>query len=454
MLESMSQLAQPSGTTTTLADVAAADADNSTHQPESSTHATPGDSALRMPCAEFYLVNSQEEAHAGRTVSVDAKTNELTDSDGLRVSPGEYCAGSIVTMEGPVPAFLVCFEQSPATAALTGATINVVLLGLSAFFLAATLYVYHVAAFTLRATALDDAIVVSVRYLLAVMVLLGCTNINNLHANHNAGGPTAVHSFLCTILGYPLYWCVLSYFAWLNVVCATAVWTTIGHVPYRRWRICARVYTVTTAGLVMTLAFRAHIIQVAAGLAGPVCWFHSRADQAAFLYGPVGTMLALNALMCGYIGWHLLRKPSAGRRWNRLTKQAMSVRVRVFMCLRLCLVGGLMWLLELGSFVFAPPNPLDMPWIWTLVDMFNYLQGLLVFVVLVLCRNRAMNALAEMSFCGRRLAIPKTCTNLPDAEYDELDHSTVVSFVNTRGADEASERANPLMNSERKTTDL
>lgn len=71
---------------------------------------------------------------------------------------------------------------------------------------------------------------------------------------------------------------------------------------------------------------------------------------------------------------------------------------RSILYLKIFLLGGVTWILEVLSFVFKEHKPST--WVWLVGDFFNCLHGVLIFIVLVLWRQRIRKELAGKKLCN------------------------------------------------------
>lgn len=85
---------------------------------------------------------------------------------------------------------------------------------------------------------------------------------------------------------------------------------------------------------------------------------------------------------------------------------------RCILYLKMFLLGGFTWIFEVLSYTFNDHAP--SAWIWMIVDAFNCLHGVLIFLVLVVWRQRIRKELA-----GKRILCfmcPAKWANVNDEE--------------------------------------
>lgn len=107
------------------------------------------------------------------------------------------------------------------------------------------------------------------------------------------------------------------------------------------------------------------------------CWFFNKSQQWYYMYSIISILLAAN--ICIFIYTSLLI-------W-RLSFSSSHIRALKFkfvMTVRLIILMGLPWIFEMiGSLV-------EKHIIWTILDVFNTLQGILIFLLLVVFRKRVI----------------------------------------------------------------
>jgi hypothetical protein len=85
---------------------------------------------------------------------------------------------------------------------------------------------------------------------------------------------------------------------------------------------------------------------------------------------------------------------------------------RCILYLKLFLLGGFTWIFEVLSYTFNDHAP--SAWIWMIVDFFNCLHGVLIFLVLILLRQRIRKELA-----GKTILFYTCPAKWADVENDE-----------------------------------
>ncbi|GBP03934.1 Probable G-protein coupled receptor Mth-like 1 [Eumeta japonica] len=119
------------------------------------------------------------------------------------------------------------------------------------------------------------------------------------------------------------------------------------------------------------------------------CWFRGTTETFIFFYGPIAILIVVNIV---------LFVSSSVQLWMDAKKYEAStlnnLKYRFLLSLKLFLVMGISWIFEIISFIHGESHI-----IWTIMDTFNCLQGLVIFLLLVVLRKRAMMGLAEGGCC-------------------------------------------------------
>jgi G protein-coupled receptor Mth (Methuselah protein) len=131
------------------------------------------------------------------------------------------------------------------------------------------------------------------------------------------------------------------------------------------------------------------------------CWFYGDTEILTYFYGPIGILLCINiilflstarALTCGL--------------WKRDDVKSTTERAALGkVCLKLVIVMGITWILDIVSWI-AGPN-----YFWYATDIINALQGVFIFIV-VACQPQVWAAFKR--FWGSKTGNQMTnTTNAP-----------------------------------------
>ncbi|XP_075983168.1 putative G-protein coupled receptor Mth-like 1 [Anticarsia gemmatalis] len=107
------------------------------------------------------------------------------------------------------------------------------------------------------------------------------------------------------------------------------------------------------------------------------CWFANITQQWYYMYSIMSILLAANCCIFIYIWLVLFRQPSS----SGLSK---ALKYKFVMTVRLIFLMGLPWIFEILSANFRPHI------IWFITDLSTSLQGVFIFLLLVVFRRRAI----------------------------------------------------------------
>ncbi|KYN31773.1 G-protein coupled receptor Mth2 [Trachymyrmex septentrionalis] len=219
----------------------------------------------------------------------------------------------------------------------------------------------------------------------------------------------------CKALAYTMLFSFLSAFSWLNVMCFDIWWTfgvlrgsTITKAREHRKRFLLYcVYAWGLSLLVLILAIVADSTEILPDYLQPNignrgCWFTQKQDsysELTFFIGPVMILLISNVVFFILTSIHCNKVKAEIKRvttdpTDRRSKQFRSDKKTFIMNIKLFIVMGISWICEVVSFFLV--KYLDYEH-WHHVffytsDIFNCLQGLLIFILFVL-KSRVYQAL-------------------------------------------------------------
>ncbi|KAF9414713.1 hypothetical protein HW555_007491 [Spodoptera exigua] len=208
----------------------------------------------------------------------------------------------------------------------------------------------------------------------------------------------------CTLIGYGIYFGFVAAFAWLNVMCFD-IWWTFGSVrsvqPMRKANTELRrflwysLYAWSTAILLTLVMFILDKYPVSdyldANMGQGLCWFgtyqNARNDWPHYIYFviPMGLVTCVNFVLWVLTARHCARVKSevhrlqAGSMGDRVKRRFRVDRAKYVLTGKLWIVMGAGWISELLSTIVSQPW-----WLWTIIDLMNELQGVLIFLILVM----------------------------------------------------------------------
>lgn len=350
---------------------------------------------MHVNCTQSYMIYREIEPE----VFVD-ETGQLVDG-GFQIQRTDFCVGHALDAQRPQPVFVVCFNMSNMQTLATMLLSKGIMMLISVFFLLLTLYIYYIIP-DLRETQ-DKVTSMAVACLAAFLFLLSLVQL----------WISLTHTSFCTVIAFLMYFFLISYFAWLNMVMANVWKLTVA----RRWRIKERfwyvlnhIYAITVAVTLTTMVYIYHARYPTFGEMS--CWFRTEREQSYFVYLPVSVMLSINIFLFIWTSLHL---HASGDDISPDRKK--SLRYKCMLYLKLFLLSGLLWIFEVLSFHISE-GLVPQSWFWILVDAVNCLHGVLIFFVLIVWRQRIKRELATRQlFC---LRAPARWAQLKDDEQEHL----------------------------------
>ncbi|KAL1140237.1 hypothetical protein AAG570_000169 [Ranatra chinensis] len=102
------------------------------------------------------------------------------------------------------------------------------------------------------------------------------------------------------------------------------------------------------------------------------CWFRGDAEQLSYFFGPIGVLLLLNLTLFAATA----RELTCGLWKTEVVKSNTERATLGRVCLKLVVVMGVTWVLDVVSWAVGGPH-----YLWYLPDLVNALQGVPIFVV-------------------------------------------------------------------------
>uniref|UniRef100_A0A182JSW5 G-protein coupled receptors family 2 profile 2 domain-containing protein n=1 Tax=Anopheles christyi TaxID=43041 RepID=A0A182JSW5_9DIPT len=352
-------------------------------------------SEMHLNCSHSYMIFREIE----QEVYVD-ESGSLVDGE-FRIQRNDYCAAHTLDGEGTQPVFVVCFNMANMETIATMLVSKGIMMLISVFFLLVTLYIYYIIP-DLRETQ-DKVTSAAVASLAVFMFLLSLVQL----------WVSLTHTAFCTVIAFLMYFFLISYFAWLNMVMANVWKLTVARrwkIRERSWYILNHIYAITVAVTLTTMVYIYHSRYPTLGEIS--CWFRTEREQSYFVYLPLSVMLSINIFLFVWTSLHL---HASGDDLSPDRKK--SLRYKCMLYLKLFLLSGLIWVFEILSFHMSE-GLVPQSWFWIIVDAVNCLHGVLIFFVLIVWRQRIKRELANRwLFCFRA---PARWAELKDDEQEHL----------------------------------
>ncbi|XP_055684881.1 G-protein coupled receptor Mth2-like isoform X1 [Lutzomyia longipalpis] len=368
------------------------------------------DTLLKCPHGKFMvdpLVTPDDEFE----INEDGDLS-LLEGDHI-IEQGEFCVTNYRALANDSRRVaLVCFTYNDASVSLY--LIKGILTLISVCFIIVTLYVYWIIP-GLRDTQ-DKVTCFCLICLASFFFLLGLVQIftpENLIVNS-----------VCVPLAFTLYFCIIAYFSWLNMVMVNVWKTTV--VP--RWRIHEKTWYTLCHIYAWSIPIILEVFMIVSHVTGSSwnprightsCWFAGAREMWIYVYIPISIMLAINVILFVWTCW-ILQMSNVHISPDR--RRALQYKCMLY--LKLFLLVGLTWIFEVFSYSYG-----DNSWFWIVVDIVNSLHGLLIFLILVVWRQRVRKELAGRKICCIRA--PDSWQYGEDAEHERLNEEEGSQIITT-----------------------
>ncbi|KAG5872047.1 hypothetical protein JTB14_037328 [Gonioctena quinquepunctata] len=329
---------------------------------------------------------------------IDGDENLIDDQGGQFASPHYFCQGT----RDNASLILVCFAEDDTSYQIW---INTAFQLVSVFFIILTILVY------LTVPQILDIQGICLLHSMAALAL----SYTVLMVINLSGYFNPVH---CHLVAYLMYFFFMYSFFWLNILCFH-IWRQVinPHIlqSFKSWNIIYHIYGIGSPLLFLIFVAVANHSDLAflegihPGIGISKCWFNSARESMIYLYGPISILLTIN--ICLFL-WTTIAL------WVQ-SKNCPNTKVskyRLKMYVKLFFIMGITWIFEVLSAVFEE----ELKWISYFTDSLNALEGLIIFLILVVFRKKVVRSLANRKFL-MFLRLPAKWRELKDSECDELE---------------------------------
>lgn len=326
----------------------------------------------------------------GRMLLTDIilKGNKVTTQDTpgyvFVEDPSQFCVGKMnknISNKnmGLMDVAIVCFEMEISNDLETSGILTLI----SVVFLLATIIVY-----TYLPQMRD---LQGMCYLCTcISMSLGFMSLGMLQLN------PGFRNEICTVTGFLVYAWMMATFFWMNVICINTYRTVIDAAYLQKTEkkqyFLYSLYAWGCTAFFLIVAIITNFVEGShwkPGFGDGNCWFNGRSETWLFFYGPIAILVTANVILfilSSYNLWQQTKKYEV----NKLN----NLKHRFRLSLKLFLVMGISWIFEIASFAHGEQHI-----IWKIMDTFNCLQGVIIFLLLVVFRRRAMRGLAAENCC-------------------------------------------------------
>lgn len=343
---------------------------------------------------------------------IDSKGNLKFTNSSVVVGYENYCVGYTIDQltNKTVRAANLCFPVQDNTLFILKGILGLISVG----FICITIYVYAILP-NLRETQ-DKVTICCISCLAVAFTTLALVQIFS----------GDIDSHVCYGMGVIIYFFVIAYFAWVNVITANIFKTTLLHnwkIRERTWYISNHIYawTIPIILTIIVLICQHSDIELHPEIGVQSCWF-GESTVWLYVFVPMGIMITINIILFCCIVYYLYKhthliKPSK--------REVLKYRCQLY--LKLFLMSGLTWIFEILSYFFK-----EWDGFWLSTDIINALHGVVIFAVLVIFRKRVHKELGGKTICCC-WQVPQTWKKIGDTEVGELSEETHHENLNLNG---------------------
>ncbi|XP_050353862.1 G-protein coupled receptor Mth2-like [Nymphalis io] len=148
------------------------------------------------------------------------------------------------------------------------------------------------------------------------------------------------------------------------------------------------------------------------GIGLNTCWFYTKKQQWQYMYSVMSILILTNIIIFLYISIHLCCHSFA-------SSHIKALKYKFVMTVRLFIVMGLPWIFEMISSLLKPHI------IWVVTDIFNTLQGPLIFLILVVFRRKVIKAMHKRGWLDCMSNMVERHLAVGNDEEDIVHHTDV-----------------------------
>ncbi|KAJ0173646.1 hypothetical protein K1T71_010795 [Dendrolimus kikuchii] len=224
---------------------------------------------------------------------------------------------------------------------------------------------------------------------------------------------------LCAVRGFLTYFFILTSFFWSNAISIQVLRNTrCPTISDYGWREFVW-YALYAWGCPALLTIIMAIINFhpgkhqKPGIGLNHCWFFSQKQQWYYMYSVMTILLIVNICIFIYTSIVIWR-------YTFTSNLTTALKYKFVLTVRLIIVMGLPWIFEMISTFYSKHI------FWAIMDVFNALQGVLIFLLLVVCRKRVLKAMHRHGWLDCVSGqIEKFLATADDEEENVIQHTDV-----------------------------
>ncbi|XP_038206718.1 G-protein coupled receptor Mth2-like [Zerene cesonia] len=226
---------------------------------------------------------------------------------------------------------------------------------------------------------------------------------------------------LCAVRGFLTYFFLLASFFWMNAIALQIMlyikrpfmhdygWRPFIWYALYAWG-CPTVLTICMA----IVNFHPGKHQKP-GIGLNSCWFFNKRQQWYYMYSVMSIIIILNIIIFIYISIYMWRQKFS-------STHVKAMRYKFMMSVRLFVLLGLPWISEMISTLSTASI------VWVVLDVFNTLQGPVIFLVLVVFRQRVVKALYKRGYLDCISGVVERYLAVADDDEDIVQHTADVAL--------------------------
>ncbi|KAJ9600194.1 hypothetical protein L9F63_009528, partial [Diploptera punctata] len=344
------------------------------------------EAVIQVNCTDsFFMLDPNLAKEDAFTINPQTGVLETNNKPPLLLQSEDYCTTRIVYEDGTITVqdiAVACFsdDKSSTSEPFYRFVLYSTCLVISAVFLLITLIVY------LLVPELRDlqgkCLMFSMLSLCIAYISLAVLQLHSTTFNSNT----------CVSSAFFTYFWTLAAFFWLNIVSYNVWRSVIFHqfrVPDNQMFLWCCVYGWGGPLLFQIVALASHHLPehnlIRPNFGVSTCWFHGPAEKWTYFYGPVAVLLICNFVFFVWTAWCLWKGCK-----DQSAPKLRCLRYKCLLYLKLFLVMGITWIFELMSFIVDSSSGF-----WFVTDLLNCLQGLIIFLILVVFRKKALRGLVK-----------------------------------------------------------
>ncbi|XP_023940355.2 G-protein coupled receptor Mth2 [Bicyclus anynana] len=223
---------------------------------------------------------------------------------------------------------------------------------------------------------------------------------------------------LCAARGFLTYFFLIASFFWTNAISIQILlsirrpskldygWKDFSLYALYAWG-CPTVLTVAMAIVNFLPGYHRK-----PGIGLNTCWFFSSRFQWQYMYSVMSILTLANICIFVYISVHLWRNSFS-------SSHIKALKYKFWMTVRMFVIMGLPWVFEMISSLYGPHV------VWVITDILNTLQGIFIFLLIVVFRKRVIKAMARRGWLDCVSGIVERHLAVGEDDEEDVVHQTM-----------------------------